>query len=67
MQVDFAQYKKLIKNQQVVSDLEKTWTSFKPVDYDVAAQVKAIDSFQEKAVSLAFSRHAVARWPRFQG
>lgn len=49
-QVDFAHYKKVLKNQEVVSELEKTFNNFKPVDYDVAAQLKAIDSFQGKAV-----------------
>ena len=51
MQVDFARYKGLLKNQKVVDELEQTFKSFKPVDYDVAAQIKAIDAFQEKAVS----------------
>ena len=50
-QVDFAHYKNVLKNQQVVSDLEQTWKSFKPADYDVNAQLKAIEAFQGKAVS----------------
>lgn len=49
-QVDFAHYKQVLKNQSVVSELEKTFTSFKPVDYDVQAQIKAIGQFQERAV-----------------
>ncbi|KAL7008867.1 ATP synthase d subunit [Cystobasidiomycetes sp. EMM_F5] len=48
--VDFAHYKQVLKNQSVVSELEKTFTSFKPVDYDVQAQIKAIGQFQERAV-----------------
>jgi len=51
-QIDFAHYKNIIKNQKVVSELESAFKSFKPVDYDVAAQLKAIDAFQEKAVSV---------------
>jgi hypothetical protein len=50
LQVDFAHYKNVLKNQEIVSELEKTFTNFKPVDYDVNAQLKAIDSFQGKAV-----------------
>lgn len=53
-QVDFAHYKNIIKNQKIVSELEQSFKSFKPVDYDVAAQLKAIDAFQEKAVGLLF-------------
>ncbi|CAD6573598.1 MAG: ATP synthase d subunit [Cyphobasidiales sp. Tagirdzhanova-0007] len=52
-EVDFARYKGLLKNQKVVDELEQTFKSFKPVDYDVAAQIKAIDAFQEKAVDSA--------------
>ncbi|KAK9896007.1 mitochondrial ATP synthase [Cystobasidium minutum MCA 4210] len=51
--VDFAHYKNIIKNQKIVSELEQSFKSFKPVDYDVAAQLKAIDAFQEKAVTSA--------------
>lgn len=49
-QVDFAHYKNVVKNQKVLSELEQAFKSFKPVDYDVGAQLKAIDAFQEKAV-----------------
>merc|ERR1711977_489391 len=48
--VDFAHYKNVLKNQEVVSQLEQTWKGFKPADYDVNAQLKAIDAFQGKAV-----------------
>lgn len=53
IQVDFAHYKKTLKNQDIVSQMEKTFTSFKPVDYDVAGQVKAIETFEGKAVKSA--------------
>lgn len=53
LQVDFAHYKQVLKNQEVVSQMEKTFTGFKPVDYDLSAQLKAIDAFQDKAVSSA--------------
>jgi len=51
LQVDFAHYRSVLKNQKVVDELENTFKSFKPVDYDVSAQLKAIDQFQAKAVS----------------
>jgi hypothetical protein len=60
-QVDFAQYKNLIKNQKVLSELEQSFKSFKPVDYDVNAQLKAIDAFQEKAVSHNPPRFIISR------
>lgn len=33
--------------------MEKAYSSFKPVDYDLSAQLKAIDAFEEKAVASA--------------
>ena len=50
-QVDFSHYKSLLKNGDVVAQLEKAYTSYKPVDYDLSAQLKTIDAFEEKAVS----------------
>ena len=60
-QVDFAHYKNVLKNQEIVSELEKTFTNFKPVDYDVNAQLKAIDSFQGKAVRWHVAENASAK------
>ena len=59
-QVDFAHYKNIVKNQKIVSELEQSFKSFKPVDYDVGAQLKAIDAFQEKAVGFPFQRTAIS-------
>merc|ERR1711939_1290683 len=42
--VDFAHYKNVLKNQEVVSQLEQTWKGFKPADYDVNAQLKDIEA-----------------------
>lgn len=36
-----------------MEQLEKIHAGFKPVDYDVQTQLKAIDAFQQKAVSSA--------------
>ena len=40
------------QNQAVVSQAEKIVNEFKPVTYDVSAQVKAIESFESVAVCM---------------
>ncbi len=50
--VDFAHYNKLIRNKDVVSQAQKILAEFKPVTYDVQAQLKAIDAFESKAVRI---------------
>jgi len=49
--VDLSKYRSTLKNQGIVDEAEKLLKDFKPVTYDVAAQVKAIESFEAKAVS----------------
>jgi F-type H+-transporting ATPase subunit d len=49
--VDFQHYRSVLKNDEVVSQAEKILKDFKPVTYDVSAQIKAIDAFGSKAVS----------------
>ena len=39
-----------IQNQDVVAKAEKLLNDFKPVTYDIGAQVKAIDAFEAAAV-----------------
>ncbi|KAK4051098.1 ATP synthase d subunit [Microbotryomycetes sp. JL221] len=51
--VDFERYRSILKNKDVVSEGEKLFKQFKPADYDVKAQLKAIDAFEQKAVSSA--------------
>lgn len=51
--VDFAQYRSLLKNQDIVNDLEKQVTSFQPKKYDVQRQVKAIEAFEAQAIKSA--------------
>ncbi|KAG0220706.1 ATP synthase d subunit [Mortierella sp. GBA43] len=53
--VDFGHYRKALKNQAVVDDLEKTFSSFKPASYDVQAQIKSIEAVESKAVERAKS------------
>jgi len=53
--VDFAHYRKVLKNQAVVDEVEKAFQSFKPTSYDVQAQIKSIDAVEAKAVCLYIS------------
>lgn len=49
--VDFAHYRKALKNQGIVDQAEKAISGFKPVAYNLDAQLSAIDQFEAKAVS----------------
>ena len=49
--VDFEHYRAVLKNKDIVAEGEKLFKSFKAVDYDVQAQLKAIAAFEAKAVS----------------
>lgn len=51
--VDFAHYRKVLKNQAIVDQLESHFKSFKPATYDVNRQLKAIDAFEAQAVQSA--------------
>jgi len=56
-----------LKNQEIVAEGEKLFKSFKAVDYDLQAQLKAIAAFEAKAVSRSFRffqllRAVAARW-----
>ncbi|KAF9198463.1 ATP synthase d subunit [Haplosporangium sp. Z 27] len=53
--VDFAHYRKVLKNQAVVDELEKAFTSFKPTSYDVQSQIKSIEAVEVKALERAKS------------
>ncbi|KAG5360488.1 ATP synthase subunit d [Yarrowia sp. B02] len=48
--VDFAHYRKILKNQKVVDEIEQHFKSFSPVTYDVSKQLKTIDAFEAKAL-----------------
>lgn len=52
-EVDFEFYKSVLKNQNVVEEVQKAVSSFKPVAYDVSKTLKTIDIFEEKAVENA--------------
>ena len=49
--VDFAHYRSVLRNTTIVDEAEKLLRDFKPVTYDVNAHVKAIETFEVKAVS----------------
>jgi F-type H+-transporting ATPase subunit d len=52
-EVDFSQYRNVLKNQAVVDELEGHAKNFKPATYDVSRQLKAIDAFESQAVQNA--------------
>ncbi|KAI5369346.1 Putative nascent polypeptide-associated complex NAC domain, NAC A/B domain superfamily [Septoria linicola] len=51
--VDFQHYLSVLKNQDVIADIEKQFTSFSPKKYDVQRQIKAIEAFEAQAVKSA--------------
>ncbi|THH21031.1 hypothetical protein EW146_g442 [Bondarzewia mesenterica] len=51
--VDLAHYRSVLKNKAIVDEAEKILASFKPVTYDVSTHVKAIETFEIKAVAKA--------------
>jgi len=51
--VDFAHYRSILKNKAIVDEAEKLLKDFKPVTYDASAHIKAIETFEAKAVAKA--------------
>ncbi|KAK9463351.1 uncharacterized protein V1516DRAFT_667535 [Lipomyces oligophaga] len=51
--VDFAYYRSVLKNTAIVDQIEASYKKFKPVTYDVTAQLKTIDEFEVKAIENA--------------
>lgn len=52
-EVDFAHYRSILKNQAIVDEIEKRFTSFKPATYDLNRQLKAIEAFEVEAIKNA--------------
>ncbi|KAG1753673.1 ATP7, subunit D of the stator stalk of mitochondrial F1F0 ATP synthase [Suillus paluster] len=48
--VDLAHYRSVLKNKAIVDEAEKLLKEFKVVTYDVNAHIKAIETFEAKAV-----------------
>ncbi|CDK25047.1 unnamed protein product [Kuraishia capsulata CBS 1993] len=57
--VDFAQYKKTLKNSQIVSQIEKDIAAFKPSKANLSKQLNLIQSFEAKALENAKSTESV--------
>ncbi|OJJ43856.1 hypothetical protein ASPZODRAFT_145793 [Penicilliopsis zonata CBS 506.65] len=51
--VDFSHYRKVLKNQAIVDEIENHFKTFKPATYDVSRQLKAIEAFEAQAVENA--------------
>ncbi|KAI9760605.1 MAG: ATP synthase d subunit [Chaenotheca gracillima] len=51
--VDFAYYRQTLKNTAVVDEIENHFKSFKPATYDVNRQLKAIEAFEQQALTNA--------------
>ncbi|KAL3711067.1 ATP synthase d subunit [Talaromyces marneffei ATCC 18224] len=51
--VDFAYYRKTLKNQAVIDEIENHFKTFKPATYDLGRQLKAIDAFEAQALKSA--------------
>ncbi|KAL1955811.1 hypothetical protein VTO42DRAFT_8050 [Malbranchea cinnamomea] len=48
--VDFDYYRKVLKNQAIIDEIEAHFKSFKPATYDVNRQIKAIEVFEAQAI-----------------
>merc|ERR1712183_266925 len=51
--VDFAHYRAVLKNTQVIDEIERYYKTFQPKTYDVSKQIKAIESFEQVALKNA--------------
>ena len=51
--IDFAHYRAILKNQAVVEEIQKSYSSFKPATYDVEKQIKTIETFETEAIKNA--------------
>jgi ATP synthase D chain, mitochondrial (ATP5H) len=51
--IDFSQYRSVLKNRAIVDEIESKIKSWKPATYDVTRQIKAIEAFETQAVKSA--------------
>ena len=51
--IDFAYYRRTLKNQAVIDEIENHFKSFKPATYDVGRQLKSIEAFEVQAIKNA--------------
>lgn len=52
-EIDFSQYRSLLKNQAIVDEIERDFKAFKPATYDVGRQIRAIEAFEAQAIKNA--------------
>ena len=52
--IDFSHYRSVLKNKAIVDEAEKILKEFKPETYDVNTHIKAIETFEAKAVRTCF-------------
>lgn len=57
--VDFAYYKSVLKNQEIVDKIQADVASFKPVTYDILKQLNTIEAFKQKALENATATEEV--------
>lgn len=48
--VDLSHYRSVLKNKAIVDEAEKILKEYQPVTYDVTSHIKAIETFETKAV-----------------
>ncbi|EXJ89105.1 F-type H+-transporting ATPase subunit D [Capronia epimyces CBS 606.96] len=51
--VDFGHYRSVLKNTAVIDEIEQYFKTFQPKTYDVNKQLKAIESFEQIAITNA--------------
>ena len=49
--MDLTHYRSILKNKGIVDGAERLLNEYRPVSYDVNAHLKAIETFETKAVS----------------
>ncbi|AMD20922.1 HDR180Wp [Eremothecium sinecaudum] len=58
--IDFAHYRSVLKNTEVIDKIESYVTSFKPVTVDISKQLSSIDAFEEQAMANAKETEKIA-------
>ncbi|CAG8457031.1 9268_t:CDS:2 [Scutellospora calospora] len=56
-EIDFDHYRNILKNKAIVNEAEKVLNSFKPTKVDLNAQIKIVETFEEKAATLSNMEH----------
>lgn len=59
--IDINHYRSVLKNKAIVDEAEKILKEYKPITYDVGAHIKAIESFETKAVRPFYQAVVICR------